>query len=64
MNNLVVNSKFTTLITNDENPDTAAAVVERVRETVQQAALVKDREALLDITSLGHGNDASVLADV
>lgn len=64
MHNLVVNSKLTTLITNDKNPHAAPAIVERVRQAVQQAALVKHRKTLLDITSLGHGDDTAILTDI
>lgn len=64
MNNLVVDSKLTALIADDEDTDTAAAVVEGVLETLEKVALVKDREALLDIASLGHGNNTAIVADV
>lgn len=64
MDNLVVNSKLTALIADDKNANAATAVVERVNEAVEQAALVKDRKTLLDITSLGHGNNAAVVTDV
>lgn len=64
VDNLVVNSQLTALVVDDENPDAATAIVEAVVETGEQAALVEDRQALLNITGLGHGNDAAVIADV
>ena len=64
MDDLVVDSKLATLIADDENADTATAVVEGVLQTSEKAALVKNWETLLDIASLGHGNDAAVIADV
>lgn len=64
VNDLVVNGELTALIVDDENPDAATAVVEGILETAEEAALVKDRQALLDVTSLGHGDDAAVVTDV
>ena len=64
MNNLVINSKLTALIINDQDPDTATAVVEAVSETAEQAALIQHRQTLLDVARLGHGNNAAVIADV
>ena len=64
VDDLVVDSKLATLIIDDEDTNTATTVVEGVRETVQQVALVDDGKALLDVASLGHGNDAAVIADV
>lgn len=64
MHDLVVDSHLHALIVDDENADAAPAIVERVSQALEEVALVKDREALLDIASLGHGNDAAILADV
>jgi hypothetical protein len=64
VDNLVVNSHLLTIIVDDEDADAATAVVEGVGETLEKVALVKDREALLDIARLGHGDDAAILADV
>lgn len=64
MDDLVVDGELATLIVDDENTDATTAVVERINEAVEQAALVEHRKALLDITSLGHGNNAAVVTDV
>lgn len=64
MDDLVVNGELTVIITDDKNSDAATSIVERLGKAVKKAALVKDREALLDITSLGHGNDTTVVTDV
>lgn len=64
MNDLVVNSHLTAIVVDDEDANAATAVVEAVGETAEEAALVKDRKALLDVTSLGHGNDHAVVTDV
>jgi hypothetical protein len=64
VDNLVVNSELLAFIVDDEDANAAAAVVERLGQTVKEAALVEDGKALLDITSLGHGDDATILTDV
>jgi hypothetical protein len=64
VNDLVVNSHLHTIVVDDEDTDTAATVVERLGETVEQTALVNHGKTLLDVTGLGHGDDTAVLADV
>jgi hypothetical protein len=64
VDDLVVNSHLFAIVVDDEDTDAATAVVEAVGETAEQAALVKDREALLDVTGLGHGDDVAVITDV
>lgn len=64
VDDLVVDGELTALVADDQNADGATAVVEAVGETLEQAALVDDRETLLDITGLGHGDDAAVIANV
>jgi len=64
VDDLVVDSKFTTLIIYDENTDTTTAIVKSVREALKELALVKDRKTLLDISGFGHGDDATIIADI
>jgi hypothetical protein len=64
VDDLVVDSHLETIVVDDEDADTAPAVVERLGQAVEEGALVEDREALLDIAGLGHGNNAAILADV
>lgn len=64
VDDLVVDGELLTIVVDDEDADAAAAIVEGVCETLEQVALVEDGKTLLDIASLGHGNDAAVLADV
>jgi microcystin degradation protein MlrC len=64
VNDLVVNSHLHTVVVDDEDTDAATAVVERLGETSRETALVKNGKTLLDITSLGHGDNATVLTDV
>jgi malate synthase len=64
VNHLVVNGKLMTTVVDDENTNAAAAIVEVVAESVQKVALVKDTQTLLDVTGLGHGNNAAVVTDI
>ena len=64
MDDLVVDGQLTALVVDDKDADAATAVVEALGEASKEAGLVKDREALLDVTSLGHGDDVAVITDV
>lgn len=64
MDDLVVDSHLHTIVVDDEDTDAASAVVEGLCETGHEGALVEDGKALLDITRLGHGDDATILTDV
>jgi hypothetical protein len=64
VDNLVVDSHLHTVVVDDEDTDAASAVVERLCQAVEESALVEDGEALLDVTRLSHGNNATVLTDV
>lgn len=61
---LEVNDQLLTTVREDESADASTARVERLGETGEELALVKDRKSLFDITSLGHGNDTAVITDV
>ena len=64
MDDLVVDGQLTALVVDDKDADAATAVVEALGEASKEAGLVKNRKALLDVTSLGHGNDVAVITDV
>lgn len=64
MNDLVIDSELAAFVVDDKHTNGAAAIVERVGQTGEQAALVKDWQALLDIAGLGHGDDAAIIANV
>ena len=64
MDDLVIDSHLLTIVIDDKNADTATAIVERLSQAGEEIALVKDRKTLLDISSLGHGNDVTVFTDV
>lgn len=64
MDDLVVDGELGALVIEHEDADATAAVVEGVGKAGEKVALVEDGDALLDVTGLGHGDDAAVLADV
>jgi len=64
MDDLVIDSHLLTIVIDDKNADAATAIVKGLCQAGEETALVKDRKALLDIASLGHGNDGTVLTDV
>jgi len=61
VDNLHVDGHLATVVRDDEDTDAAAARLEGLLETVPEAALVDDGQVLLDITSLGHGDDGALL---
>lgn len=63
MDGLHVDGKLTTVIADDENTDAATTSLEGLGETGPKVGLIDDRQGLLDITSLGHGNNYGGLAD-
>lgn len=64
MDDLVVNNQFTSTVVDDEGTDTAAAVAVGLTDALEETTLANDREALLDITSLGHGSDEAIVMDI
>jgi hypothetical protein len=64
VDDLVVDGHLLAIVVDDEDTDAATAVVEALGEAAEEAALVKDRKALLDVTGLGHGDDVAVITDV
>jgi len=64
VNDFVVDGELLSTVIDDEDTNTATSIVEGLRETAEQVALVNDWETLLDITRLGHGDHTSVITDV
>jgi len=64
VDDLEVDGKLTAVIINDENADTATAIVKSLSEALKELALVEDWKALLDVAGLGHSDDAAIIADV
>lgn len=64
MDDLEVNSQFDTVFMDDEDADATTAVIESLSKPGEEVALIEDRETLLDIAALGHGDNTAILADV
>lgn len=64
MDDLVVDNELATTVIDDQSTDAATTLSEGIADAVEETALVDNRETLLDITSLGHGNDAAVFTHV
>lgn len=64
VDHLVVDNQLATSVVDDQSTNAATALREGVADALEQVALVKDSQALLDIAGLGHGDDVSVLMDV
>lgn len=61
VDDLHVNSEFAAVVVEDESTDAATTRLESGAKTRPQVGLVNNGQALLDIASLGHGNDATTL---
>lgn len=60
MDNLHVDGELTAAVIEDEDTDAATAALEGGAEALPQVGLLNDGQALLDVTALGHGDDAAV----
>lgn len=61
MDGLHVDGELTALVGDDENSDGATARLESLGQATPEVGLIDDREVLLDITGLGHGDDNAIL---
>lgn len=61
MNNLHVDGELTATVRNDKHADGTTASLESGLQTRPEIALLNDREVLLDVTCLGHGDDRTIL---
>jgi hypothetical protein len=57
VNNLHVNGELTAVVVDDQDTDGTTASLKSLGETAPEIGLVNDRDSLLDITSLGHGDN-------
>ncbi len=64
MDDLVINSKFTSSVVDDQDTDTATTICERVIEAGPQVALVENWQALFDVARLCHGHDFAILTHI
>ena len=61
VDDLHVNSELAASVAEDEDTDAAAARLESLGEAAPQVALLRDGQAGLNITGLGHGDDVAIL---
>ena len=64
VDHLVVNGQLIASIIDDQDTNASSAIGKAVVESGPQPALINDRETLLDITSLGHSDDATIITDI
>jgi hypothetical protein len=61
VDHLHVNSELAAVVIDDQDTDGATARLEGVLETRPEVGLLNNGQGLLDITSLGHGNNGTIL---
>lgn len=61
MNDLHVDGKLAAIVAEDKSTDAAAARLKGVAQTSPEVGLVNNRQTLLDVARLGHGNNVAIL---
>jgi hypothetical protein len=61
VDDLHVDGKLAAMVVDNQDTNGATAGLEGVLETRPQVGLFNDRQGLLNVTSLGHGNDSAIL---
>lgn len=64
MDDLEVDDELTATVVDNEGTDGATAVSKGIADTLEQTTLGDDGETLLDVTGLGHGDEAVVVTEV
>jgi hypothetical protein len=64
VDDLEVDDELTATVVDDEGTDGATAVGKGIADALEQVTLGDDGETLLDITSLGHGDELAVITEV
>lgn len=64
MNDLVVNNELPSTIVNNQSSNTASTLTISSLDSVEELVVVNDRQTLLHITSLGHADNAAIVANV
>ena len=64
MDDLVVDDKFSATIIDDKSSDAASTIVESTTNLIIETTLINDWQTLLDITSLGHADDGTIVRHV
>jgi hypothetical protein len=57
MQDLHINNKLTAIVVDDHDSDAATASLEGFGKARPEVGLINDAKGLLNITSLGHGNN-------
>jgi len=61
VDDLHVNSQLAAIVIDDQDTNGTATISEGIREAGPEVGLINDGNVLLDITSLGHGNNRASL---
>lgn len=64
MDDLVVDDELTTTIVDDEGTDGTTATSKGITDALVEVALGDHTDTLLDITALGHGDEAVIITEV
>lgn len=64
MDDLVVDDEFSAAVVDDESTHTATTIIEGTADLSEETTLVNNGQTLLDITSLGHADNGTILSDV
>lgn len=64
VDHLVVDDQLATTIVDDQGADAATAILEGLADAAEQVTLGHHGQTLLDITGLGHGDQAAVITEV
>jgi len=64
VDNLHIDSHLAAVVGDDQDADGTAARLKGLLEATPEVALVDDRQVLLDIAGLGHGDDGTIIAHV
>lgn len=64
VDNLVVDRKLLAVVRDDEHTNGAGTTAKSLLQTAPQVTLINDLQALLDLTSLRHGDELAIIANV
>ena len=64
MDDLVVNDELSATVIDDEGTHAATSVIEGTADLTMETTLVNNWETLLDITSLCHADDGTILSEI
>lgn len=64
MDDLVVNNQLTSTVVDDKGTDASSAIAVSLTNALEKLTLADDCQALLDITSLGHGSEVTIVMNI